>query len=247
MASVNALRNAPVFSYSTHLAAVVTAAAFVAAATGPAIAATTAVAGETYVYLVSNGYSKEPRGQISYRVERVDTDRTAVSVTPDSPALGQAYNVIYTHEGNWLRHPVTNHDQPVIYEFAQAYPAYAFPLDPGKSWSVRVNATNPATGKTSSVRVDGTVLGTERIRVPAGEFDTIRIRRLVYAGDFDGFLRETNIADIEWYAPALGRAVRSESNSEWKDLSRCGRAGCQPFRGDWNIYELVAVKPATIP
>lgn len=231
-------------SYSTHLAAVVTAAAFVAAATGPAVAATAAVAGETYVYLISNGYSKEPRGQISYRVERVDTDRTAVSVTPDSPALGQAYNVIYTHEGNWLRHPLTNHDQPVHYEFAQAYPAYLFPLDPGKSWSVRVVATNPDTGKTSSVRVDGTVLGAERIRVPAGEFDTIRITRLVYAGDWESFRRETNIMETEWYAPALGRAVRSESRSEWIDLSRCGRANCQPFHGDWNVYELVAFDPA---
>ena len=229
------------FSHSKRLlASVVAAAAIVAAGAGPAAAAA-AAAGDTYVYRVSNGYSKEPRGQISYRIERVDADRIAVSVTPDSPALGQAYHVIYTHEGNWLRHPLANHDRPVEYEFAQPYPAYAFPLDPGKSWSVRVDATNPAAAKISNVRVDGTVLGTERIRVPAGEFDTIRIRRLVYAGDWDGFLRETNIMETEWYAPALGRAVRSESRSEWKDLSRCGRADCQPFRGDWNVSELVAV------
>jgi hypothetical protein len=235
-----------VFSYSKRLlASVIAAAVIVAATVGPAVAA--AVAGDTYVYLISNGYSKEPRGQISYRVDRVDADRTAVSVTPDSPALGQAFNVVYTHEGNWLRHPLTNHDQPVQYEFAQAYPAYVFPLDPCKSWSVRVNATNPATAKISNVRVDGTVLGTERIRVPAGEFDTIRIRRLVYAGDWDGFLRETNIMEIEWYAPALGRAVRSESKSEWQDQSRCGRGGCQWFRGDWNVYELIAFNPAPAP
>ncbi len=35
-----------------------------------------------------------------------------------------------------------NHDQPVEYEFAQPYPAYDFPLDVGKTWSLRVNATN---------------------------------------------------------------------------------------------------------
>jgi len=200
--------------------------------------------GDTWVYRVSNGYNNEVRGEIRYQIEKVDAGRTVVSVTPDHPGLGQAYTEIYTQEGNWLRHPLTNHDQPVDYEFAQAYPVYAFPLEPGKSWSLRVAATNPANGRRNSVRVDGAVLGAERIRVPAGEFDTIRIRRLVYAGDWDGYLRETNIADIEWYAPALGRAVRSESNSAWLDLGRCGRAGCQWFRGDWNVYELIAFNPA---
>ena len=223
------------------LTSLLAAAAIATAATGPALAA--AVAGDTYVYLVTNGFSREPRGQVSYRIERVEADRIAASVTPDNPALGQAYEVIYTREGNWLRHPLASHDRPVHHEFAPAYPAYSFPLDPDKSWSVRVDATVPATGKRSSVRVDGTVLGTERIRVPAGEFDTIRIRRNTYAGDWDTFLRETNITEIEWYAPALGRAVRGESRSEWRDLSRCGRANCQPFQGDWNVYELVAVKP----
>ncbi len=236
------------FAYSKLLLASVAAAvAIVAAATGTVVAAPAAIAGDTYVYRVSNGYSKEARGQVSYRVDRVDTDRTVVSVAPDSPALGPAYNVVYTYEGNWLRHPVTNHDRPVEYEFAQAYPAYMFPLDPDKSWSVRVDASNPATGKISGVRVDGTVLGAERLRVPAGEFDTIRIRRSTYAGDWDGFLQETNIVDIEWYSPELGRAVRSESRSEWRDRSRCGRAGCQLILGDWNIYELVAFTPARSP
>jgi hypothetical protein len=203
--------------------------------------------GDTWVYRISNGYNNEVRGQIRYQVENIDAGRIVVSASPDRPSLGQAYTAVYTQEGNWLRHPVTNHDQPVDYEFATAYPAYVFPLEPDKSWSVRVDATNPANGRRNSVRVDGTVLGAERIRVPAGEFDTIRIRRLVYAGDWDGLLRETNIADIEWYAPALGRAVRSESNSAWLDLSRCGRSRCQPFRGDWNVYELVAFNPATAP
>jgi hypothetical protein len=45
-------------------------------------------------------------------------------------------------EGNWLRHPVVNHDRPTDYDFAPPYPAYPFPLDIGKSWSMRVNTTN---------------------------------------------------------------------------------------------------------
>jgi hypothetical protein len=150
-----------------------------------------------------------------------------------------AHTEIYTSDGNGVRRPLINHDRPVEYEFAPVYPAYEFPLEAGKSWSLRVNATNPATGRRNSVRVDANVLGAERIRVPAGEFDTIKIRRIVYAGDWDGFRRETNIMEIDWYAPTLGRAVRTETKSEYLDLSRT--RCCVRVADDWNIYELVSV------
>jgi hypothetical protein len=224
------------------LAPVVTATAIVVATSGPADAAPAPAVGDTYDYRVFNGYNKEVRGQISYRVDQTDADRITVSVATDIAALGPARTEIYTQEGNWLRHPVTNHDQPVEYEFAPAYPAYVLPLATGKSWSVRVNAVNPATGRRNSVRVDGEVLGAERITVPAGAFDTIKVRRRVYAGDWDGVRFETNITETDWYAPALGRAVRTESNSGYMDPGRCGDTmhACTPIRGDWNVIELTA-------
>ncbi len=214
-------------------------AAIVLVAIAPAGAASP-VTGETYVYRLSNGYNNEPRAQITYRVEKVDADRVAVAVSADRPGVETARTEIYTSSGNWLRRTLTNHDQPREFEFAPAYPAYAFPLEPGKSWSVRVNATDPATGRRNSVRIDGRVLGNERVRVPAGEFDTIKIRRQVYAGDWDGFRQETNITEFDWYAPALGRSVRTESKSGYMDTGRCGRFGCEVIRGDWNVYELVS-------
>jgi hypothetical protein len=212
------------------------------AMSGSAVAAQPA-AGETYVYRVVNGYNNVALGKIEYRVARVDADRVALSVTTDVPALGMARTEIYDRDGNWLRHALTNQDHPVEYEFAQPYAAYALPLDTGKSWSVRVNATNPATGRRNSVRIDGEVLGAERITVPAGAFDTIKIKRRVYAGDWGAFTFETNIYETEWYAPALGRAVRSETSSEYLDTSRGigGGSFSGPIqKGDWNVFELVS-------
>jgi hypothetical protein len=115
------------------------------------------------------------------------------------------------------------------------------PLDSGKSWSTRVSATNPASGRRTSVRVDGDVLGTERITTPAGAFDTIKITRKVYAGDWETFTMETNIVETDWYAPALGRPVRTERNSSYMDQQRCGKpaGACTPVRGDWFVFELV--------
>ena len=156
---------------------------------------------------------------------------------------GRQHTEVYTPEGNWLRHPLINHDQPVEYEFAQPYPAYVFPLDTGKSWSLRVYATSPASDRRNSVRVDGEVLGTERISVPAGAYDTIKVRRRIYAGDFVGERSETNITEPDWYAAAPGRAVRSESKSGYMDPARCSdeMSACRAVRGDWHVFELIEV------
>jgi len=219
-----------------YLAALVAAMVAAPAAAAPAV-------GDTYVYRVLNGYNNELRGTLSYRVDKVEASRVVISVATDTPALGTARTEIYTNDGNWLRHALVNHDQLVDYEFTPAYPAYMYPLEPGKSWSVRVSAVDPASGRRNSVRVDGEVLGSERVTTPAGTFDTIKIRRDVYAGDWDSFLRETHTTETDWYAPALGRPVRMESKSEWQDLSRCTKGGCPWFHSDWNVSELAEARP----
>ena len=209
---------------------------FAALLAGAAAAAT----GDTFVYRISNGYNSEIRGKISYRVVKVDADRIEVSVQPDTPSVGQPRTEVYTKGGDWLRHPLVNHDEYRDYEFATALPVYAT----GGNWSVRVYAFDPATGKRNSVRVDGEVVGNERVTVPAGTFDTIKIKRRIYAGDFESFKQETQMIETDWYAPALGRPVRSESKSTWMDNSRCTRGGCPIFRGDWNILELAETSAA---
>ena len=235
---------APCSSWMRVLASVVTASAVVVATTISSAVAASPAAGDTYTYRISNGYNNEVRGKIQYRVDKIDADRVAVSVTTDTPAAGAARTEVYTKDGNWLRHPLVNHDQLREYEFAPAYPAYMLPLESGKSWSVRVNAVDPASGRRNSVRVDGEVLGSERISTPAGSFDTIKIKRYVYAGDWDGPGFETNITEIDWYAPALGRPVRTEMNSGYLDQDRCDRMACRPIRGDWNVIELVEASTA---
>lgn len=205
--------------------------------------------GDTHVYRLINGYNGQVRGHLENRVDKIDASGITVVVTPDSPHAGSGVTKLFTKEGNWLRHPVESHGVKVMYKFASAYPAYVQPLEPGQSWSVRVKASVAGEGKTRSVRIDGKVLQAERIKVPAGEFDTVKIRRLVYPGDPNYDQMETQIIEYEWYAPALKRMVRLERRSEWKDPGRCGvAAGCD-FYGDWDVLELVETragpKPAT--
>jgi hypothetical protein len=213
----------------------------VLAVAGAGVAVAAPAVGDTYVYRVVNGYSNETRGQVTYRVDKVDASSVTLSVAPDHPSLGAPHTEILASDANWLRHPLINHDMPVEYDFAPAYPAYMAPLDSGKSWSARVSATNPASGRRTSVRVDGDVLGTERITTPAGAFDTIKVKRRVYAGDWETFTMETNIVETDWYAPALGRPVRTERNSGYMDPQKCGNpsSACTSVRGDWLVFELL--------
>ena len=219
---------------------------FTALAIGCAGAVAAPAAGDTYIYRVINGYNRETVGKIEYRVDKIDADRIAETVTTDVPALGLSHTDVFTKDGNWLRHSLINHNQPVEYEFPQPYPAYVFPLDAGKAWSLRVNAVNPATGRRNSVRVDGEVLGAERVTLPAGAFDTVKVKRRVYAGDFKDGRSETNITETDWYSPALGRSVRNESNSGFMDPQRCSdeMSACTAVRGEWFVLELVEVRSA---
>jgi hypothetical protein len=211
-----------------------------------AMAANAPGAGDTWSYRVVNVYNGEARGTVQYRVEKADANQLAVATSSDLAALGAPRTEIYTADGRGLKHAIINHDQPVEYQFAQPYPAYEFPLESGKSWSTRVQATNLANGRRASVRVDGDVLGTEQVTVPAGAFDTIKIRRRIYAGDFDGPRSETNIVETEWYAPALGRAVKLNRNSSFMDQARCTdeMSSCSPVRGDWFQFELTSLGKA---
>ena len=205
----------------------------------PATALAAPAVGDVYVYRVGNGFiSGSALGRVRYRIEKIGADSIEVSLSADNPRAGSARSVIYTKDGNWRRHQINNHDQPVDYEFATPFPAYVFPLEPGKDWSLRVEGTSAATGKRNSIRVDGDVSGVERITVPAGTFETVKVTRRVYAGDGDGQLGETAITEIDWYSPVLGRPVRVESKSEWIDSSRCGDS-CRPQLGDWLVYELI--------
>jgi hypothetical protein len=212
----------------------ITVATTVAAIAAPAI-------GDTYVYRIVNAYNHEVVGEVSYRVDKVDAGQLTLSVAYDRPSLGTPHMEIVAADANWLRHPLVNHDVPVEYSFSPPFPAYVAPLDAGKSWSTRVSATNPATGRRTSVRVDGDVLGSERITTPAGTFDSVKVKRKVYAGDWEAFRNETNIVETDWYVSALGRPVRFERNSSYIDQQKCAtRGACTPVRGDWNIFELVS-------
>ena len=191
-------------------------------------------AGDYWTYSAHDGYTKLPLGTLEYRVSSVQGETVTVLRQHD----GRQSIELYTRDWNWRERPMTNLQN---FRYEPAYAALPFPLESGKAWQAYVKATDPETGRANRVRIDGKMLGWERVKVPAGEFDAIKVRRMVYAGNADVFTTEEHIIETDWYAPKLGQIVRHESSSRHLDRRvSCDNApDCGVIRGDWNVVELV--------
>lgn len=192
--------------------------------------------GDSWTYQLHDGYTQISKGTYRYFVTAIEPQRIIVQVTHDGEPAGTQ---IFTRDWNWLEKPMTNLQN---FRYSPPYPALPFPLAAGKTWRAYINATDPATGRTNRVRIDGDVLGWERVTVPAGEFDALKIRRLVYAGNGDYDREEEDIREIDWYAPQLGQIVKLVRSSEYIDKRQtCDKGGCSRIvKDDWNVFELVS-------
>jgi hypothetical protein len=208
--------------------------------------------GNTWRYAVSDGFTKIPRGTVEYRVRTVEGGVVTVDVRNGT----QEHTELYAPDGNWLKRPATNMQE---FSYNPPYRAFDFPLSAGKKWESRATATDPADGRSFPVRISGRVLGWERIRVPAGEFDTLKVRRMVYLDYFlQGVRGQSVIGETDWYAPALNQVVRRETISQYLRLA----SREQSFRfirvdddhgnddhmpryeqDEWLVYELISHAP----
>lgn len=210
------------------------------------VAAPSVAAGASWTFRTYDGYTGIEGGTYRETVLEAGPQTLTTQFARDG---AQPQTRRYTRDWNWLERPMTNLGN---FRYDPPYPALPFPLEAGQQWRSRVRATDPATGRVNVVLIHGDVLGWERVRVPAGEFDTLKIRRIVYAGNAEFFRGEENIFEYEWYAPALGQAVKRSTSSEHLDRSQSCNGGhislnCQRVRGDWTIAELVSVRSSAPP
>ena len=193
--------------------------------------------GDFWEYRVRDAYTNFDRGLRRYEVSHAGSDRIVVDVTENGQRVDA---LVYAPGWNGLEHPLTNLQR---FRYEPAFPAYAYPLAPGKTWYTVVEATDPATRRRNRVLIRGKVVGWERIKVPAGEFDALKVERQVFAGNMNARLSQEEITETDWYVPALRRWARTEGHSQHFDNSRGGGDGGGEYplrmRGDWLIAELV--------
>jgi hypothetical protein len=93
----------------------------------------------------------------------------------------------------------TRYDPPIV--------GVKFPLTVGESWKSSY-LSESATAK-SKGDIDFKVVAREKVKTPAGEFDAFRIESggWVTGVSWSGSVR---IAQVQWFAPAVGRVIKSE-------------------------------------
>ncbi|HEX6829082.1 MAG TPA: hypothetical protein VF104_08890 [Burkholderiales bacterium] len=210
--------------------------------------------GERWAYQVVNGYNNLGVGKASYEVVSAAADRFEVRVTDDKSGSSQTrgivrgwnpesgvYPVGLAMGGLWNGIPPGG---PV--QYLPPLPVFRFPLAPGKSWSETVTATDPVSGQQIPVKVQGRVEGMERIRVPAGEFDTIKVSHDLYYQDPTWWRTSVWQTTTDWFAPSINRVVRHREQSQYTDLSRGGTSGGVGLiiHGDYLFHDLAEVTPA---
>jgi len=203
--------------------------------------------GEEWTYRVRDGFTGLARPTERYRVTEAAGDRVAVTVSREG---AHDELQVYDRQWNWLKHPATNMQ---AFDYSPAYPAYAFPLTAGRTWNARLTATDPANGRRFPLTLNGVVLGWERVKVPAGEFDALKVRRVVFLDYYEPVVRgHSEIIETEWYVPALKQAARRETRSRFLSFlygerqpgllrvrDRSDGGGPKLVQDDWLIYELV--------
>jgi len=192
--------------------------------------------GDSWTYRVRDGYTGLARPDRRLRVTGADSNRVRVAASrSDGPDETQ----IFDREWNWLSRPATNLP---FFEYSPAYRALSFPLAVGKTWRARATATDPTDGRRFPVWIQGTVQGWEKVKVPAGEFEALKIRRMVFIDYWEYTLRgRSEIVEYEWYAPAVKQAVRREDRSQHLSyLYSDDDGGPTWVTDDWLIAELVS-------
>lgn len=102
--------------------------------------------------------------------------------------------------------------------FAPAFVRYAFPLEPGKTWQAKASGENASAGKRWRYTIEGKVEGWDKIKVPAGEFDALKVVVVAYyqgeetgSRGGSGQLRETL-----WFAPEVNNFVKLDyHDTDW--------------------------------
>jgi hypothetical protein len=193
--------------------------------------------GDRWRYVLINRYNNIPIGEVSVQVTAVTPlIRLAIDRGADQPVIEE----IYTDPWSVLLETVYS-GEPIRFNA----PMPVVPQGARTGLNLRSNTrytTTPSSSSEYAWNQRLSVEGWERVTVPAGSFDALRIARLISFEHPDVFRYSPERTDIAWYAPQVGRWVKREWTGSYLMpglMARGGRA-----REDWVNWQLTAYQPA---
>lgn len=192
----------------------------------PAIPAPALKVGDSWTYEIKDGYNRLLKDRVRQDLTEIKDQSLEIRVVGQSGA--EQDRQVYSSQWNWVSSPLLGNNRR---NFDPPYAAFAFPLEVGKSWTEQSTVEDPVSGKKNIIKVYGKVMGWEKIKVPAGEFDALKVTRRVYMDDREWWRSGTKIYEVDWYAPAARQVVKRTHQSGYFDLAQDDR----PFM-DGNRY-----------
>ena len=122
--------------------------------------------------------------------------------------------------------------------FAPSFARFAFPLAPGKEWLSDVVGDNQKLGKQLRYTIKGKVLDWEKIKVPAGEFDALKVvvdARYRGEGAAAGADNDGQLTETIWFVPELNNFVKLD----YLETDKQGRIA---NRDSWELTSYVRAK-----
>ena len=172
------------------------------AATGKPVDAPTIMVGDSYTFEVENSSDSKLSYTATREVAAIDENRmTIVTTNAKSTRKRTTY---YDRTWSYLGSGTSDKDGV---SFSPALKYLDFPLSVGKKWTSQSIETNKKSGQQRLHTISGTVEGWEKVQVPAGDFDALKIVLKTEVKDGDVV---SPGSDISWYVPALRRSVKSE-------------------------------------
>ena len=185
--------------------------------------------GDRWRYAETNAFSGERIAEVAHEVvEAGERIRIRLTDSRGRPRFDEVY------ARPWAVLTEATFDYPQTYE--QPMPLVPEPIAAGAGSRLRTHYRV----SDSSLRYDWQqwidAPAWERVRVPAGEFDALRVERRIWFTHTDHNRFDSVRRDVLWYAPAVERWVRREWTGwyRWPDTRFA-----PPMREAWVVQELI--------
>jgi hypothetical protein len=191
--------------------------------------------GDRWRYRLIDMYSRGTIGETTVQVAAAGTDlRLTVDAGRGEATLEERYT------DPWTVLVDVTYGDPIVFE--SPVPVVPAGTRVGAwqrtSTRYRTERSSRALAWQQSLRV----VGWERVDVPAGAFDALRIERVIHFQHPDVFRFSPDRSDVLWYSPQVGRWVARQWTGTYMPGSPSGRAG--RAREEWVRWELTGWQAA---
>lgn len=175
-------------------------------------------AGDRFSYQKLNAYNGNSQGEIRYHALASEGATVQVEIAEEKSQATRSYPL------RWSEFELVDGRHFV----------YPLPQDSKE----KVVAFNPETRERLPVTIYTRVSAREKVKVPAGEFDALKVSRNIYVDDVDWYKSQTTVRQSEWYATEAPQAVKRESQASYRDLRRSRLDSV--IEGDWSRWLLTS-------